>query len=100
MTNLEFNNRLYANETEMLDVAVQAYMSAFGASDEKFVSNEFAAHTDEVLASDMERHWPEVRADHSAILAAFARNRASFPKWVINIDVCDPQNEHAENPFA
>lgn len=84
----------------MLDAAVQSYMSAFGASDEEFVRTEFAAHDDEVLASDMERHWPEVRAFHADIVAAFARNRASFPSWLISIDVCDPQNEHATNPFV
>lgn len=96
----EFDNRLFVTETEMLDHAVQAYMSGFGSNDEQFVRNEFRAHSDEILTRDMERHWPEVRADRGAILQSFARNRASFPGWLVSIDVCDPANEHAENPFV
>jgi hypothetical protein len=78
----EFNSTLFRTETEMLDRVIQDYMTAFGVNDEEFIQSEFHAHDDEVLADDLQRHWPEVFAEHEAIVEAFSRNRNTFPAWL------------------
>jgi hypothetical protein len=81
MSNYEFGNALYRTEREMLDAAVQTYLTADGANDEEFIEDTLNAHDDEALADDLERQW-RIDADPEELIAAFARSRETFPQWM------------------